>query len=851
MKVLHVRDTTGTEPPLVLHPEVTVIRSTDPRRREWLTGVLGRIADVPREAEGEVEAHGIRFDLDTAAMALLGLDAPVDAIVQAKDLPGHDPRRADAVSALLAATTSRDEVRAELDRHREAMAAGIVERDAAAAEVAELERGDGAASELLRAAQSERERIEGQRRRLEDERIGHEQVHADAVMARDLAHAARAEADSRLDEARISHREAIADAGRAAAEIEEARSVLDWDPTAALADARQRLVRAEEAAAEADPDHDADAVRLRLAELERRRTELIRLEEALGPSNVGPLADALDELLSASHEAPPVVAALALADTWRDLHQQIRALDAGVSPEELTAEARVTEARMAVTEAETDYNQPVLTPEQIGRVEAAHATVLEAQDRTEGRFGGGRSRKKLEEARSEERRVLERLGFSTYADYMMSSSSRSVGPANRAILETARQRLDQATASLRSLPGAGDRTRRRSELLARREAVSPRVAELIGHEPTGPEAEDELRELREPHTQDDKAMTELAKRLDGVGVITGPPPQEREDLVLLARSYLAEQRASEQRRTEVTEAIAALDVALSSLRDARERGASDPPSEELPELAQPVSIEIDEGDPARDRSLREARWAEVTDAREAAAAAEAAEERHRDSADRIRRLQEGLDVATAGEAEAGSAVEAAKQDAAKATGPALTEAEAALQEAEAKMAELQQRHDGLDADEATSSEHAGVNALIASGRERLEAAEHTVTETAAAEQASAASLADAEASLDKATHDHEAAEAAAQTVDRAALAEELDWALLGRSAALRSVGIAGSVPLVLDDPFDVLEDAEIGSVLDKVAAVAGAVQLVIFSDREAIARWASDLGPSHANVVAA
>ncbi|HEX2575644.1 MAG TPA: hypothetical protein VHK88_04795, partial [Aquihabitans sp.] len=89
MKVLQLRDATGAGAPVELHPQITLVRDLDPTRRAWLVDVLGRLAGgrgLP--ATGELEAHGIRFDLDDDALALLGLDDPVDAVVTAADLPG-------------------------------------------------------------------------------------------------------------------------------------------------------------------------------------------------------------------------------------------------------------------------------------------------------------------------------------------------------------------------------------------------------------------------------------------------------------------------------------------------------------------------------------------------------------------------------------------------------------------------------------------------------------------------------------------------------------------------------------------------------------------------------------------
>ena len=92
MKVLALRAADGAGAPVVLHPEVSVVRSSDPLRRAWLRDVLARLAGGgDPQATGEVEAHGIHFDLDAPSLSLLGLDQPVTAVVTADDLPGHDP----------------------------------------------------------------------------------------------------------------------------------------------------------------------------------------------------------------------------------------------------------------------------------------------------------------------------------------------------------------------------------------------------------------------------------------------------------------------------------------------------------------------------------------------------------------------------------------------------------------------------------------------------------------------------------------------------------------------------------------------------------------------------------------
>jgi hypothetical protein len=848
MKVLQLRDVAESSAPVELHPHLTVVGDLDPARRAWLVDVLGRLGrHRPVGAEGTIEAHGIRFDLDDDAIALLGLHAPVHPVVTGADLPGYDAGSAAAAGGRSEATRVRNESVSELADHRDALTRALAERNDAVRVRDELLAGGGAAGEALTAAEADRADLE---RALEAARVACEHAElalVEAVTARDELTQVQSGAATRLEAARVRRREAIDAASRAAAAVEEGRiDPADADRLAgAVTDARGRAERAAEAVAGADPAEDHAPLSRRLAALERRRGELVRTGAAMGPDAGEPVAEALDAMLHASSEAAPVVAALALADTWRDLHQQISALEAGVSRAEFEAEERVAAARRAVAEAEADFNQPVLTPEQTAKVEAAHRAVLEAHDRAEGRFGGKRARRRLEELRVDERRVLERLGFSTYADYMMSASSRGVGSANRAILDAARTNLTRAEEALGELPGAADRVRRRVDLLARRDAVARRVADLLGHEPTGPEAEDELRTLREPTAPDVEALTSLAARLTDAGVDVGPEPYEPDDLVALARAYLAEERIAQHQRRDVAEAISALDRTIDELRGARDRGETEPPRlDPLPALAEPVAIDAETADEAAAAaeeaaavSLREARWAEVEVARSAVADGEAELARHEAAAHRLMELEAVLAAATETEAAAARAVAAAEEDAGgaddlEARSAAVAAAETALAEARRGEEDAAER---LTAAQATS----GAEPLVAAAEERVAAAETCLSAAAATEQESAARLAKAEADVEEAVTSEAAVADAARSLDRSTLVDDVDWVLLSRLARLRAVGPGGSVPLVLDDPFAAFTDDEVTQVLDRLASMAGAVQVVVVSNRAAVVDWAT------------
>jgi hypothetical protein len=417
------------------------------------------------------------------------------------------------------------------------------------------------------------------------------------------------------------------------------------------------------------------------------------------------------------------------------------------------------------------------------------------------------------------------------------------------VLESARARLKAQEEALASLPGAADRARRRAELLQRRDAVSPKVAALIGHEPTGPEAEDELRELRESVAPDEAAMADLATELQAVGVGVGPEPYDRDDLILLARFYLTEHDESEAQGADVDAALSALDEHIGALRGAHDRGQQELPElDALPALAEPIA-DPGSGD-AHDqaRTLREARWAEVSAAQEAVAAAEDAVARHREASASLATLEADLAAAGVEEEQAAAAVADAEADVALANGPAFDAAVAQAAEAEAALARAAARVDEAERALASFTAESGVATLLAAAEERAAAAERAVTEAAAAEQATAASLAEVDAAFAAASAAEEQALAEAEAVDRAQLLDDLDWNLLSRLAALRSVGLAGSVPLVLDDPFAVLDDDELARVLDRLASMADAVQIVLITDREAAVAWAAQAGSERALV---
>ena len=688
----------------------------------------------------------------------LSLDA---VVVRAEDLPSHDPVEADAVASRQA---ERSRCEAELD-------------------AAERQRAESEAT--LATLVHDRAARQGRR---------------DAALAA-------------VDATTARRRTAVEEAMAAAAALESVRSLTTGDgadPAAELAAARQQLAEAEAEADTADPDHDDSPLNRRMADLERHRVHLARRLAATGDSAAVAVGRSLTPVMKGTEGSPPMAVALALADAWRDLHQQIEALDRGVPDAERTADTQLAQARRSLAEAEIVANQPLLTPGQIAKVESAHHDVLEAQDRSEARFGGNRARKRLDDLRSDERRVLERLGFSTYADYMMSSSGRDMS-SSRTSVEVARTAVLAAQEHLDSLPGAADRARRRIELLERRNVVAPKISALLGYDPAGPEAEDELRTLREPVGDDQAALSVLASALGEAGIDVGPSPFERDDLVLLARAYLAEDRRAEAERLDLESAIGAVDEAVIVLRAARDRGDVDVPDDlTLPALAEPAGSHDDTGP-----SLREARWAAVEAARITVADVEARVARHRGMSDEVAALEAALDQASRREQEAADHLAVAEAAVADAGGDAaLEQAATAVADAEASLARTR------------STETAAVDALAAVGGTGTEA-------------------------LQASNEAAEAADAAASAQDREALIGDIDWALLNRLAAVRPADGSEPVPLVLDEPFGILSDDEVTGVLERLTRFAPLAQIVVVSNRPAVVDWAASAGPDRVGVVTA
>jgi chromosome segregation ATPase len=76
--------------------------------------------------------------------------------------------------------------------------------------------------------------------------------------------------------------------------------------------------------------------------------------------------------------------------------------------------------------------------------------------------------------------------------------------------------------------------------------------------------------------------------------------------------------------------------------------------------------------------------------------------------------------------------------------------------------------------------------------------------------------------------------------------EELEWYLLSRIAAQRSVSYAGSVPLVLDDALAGVQGADLVHLLSRLERMSTAVQVIVVSEDDEVASWADSVGTDRA-----
>jgi hypothetical protein len=855
MRVLQLRKFGMT---LDLHPFVSVVYGLDEETRAQVIDALAAVpaGDDPGLA-GLVEAHGLLLDLTPSVLRLLDMRAPLDVVVRRENLPGvPSPAKGRDDDG-----PPPEEVRVAT-RRREAEEAAA----AMAAAVAAHEAGSAPTDLPSIDAQLQR-RVQERRADREQAASAHAAAEAALEASRTRLAAAADTADAQrrtLDELREQRRAAAERCSLSAAELEAARSARDPFAGSTLAAAQEHLAeleaeaarvaaeeaRAAEAAEAAAVGHEAAAddeasrtgftgsaeeLAASIDELRRRRTEVAAALVAAEAGDRYVVEVAIAELRAAPPtELVPSSDAVALADEWQRIDHQLDALSgAGNSgADAAAARQRLEAARAGLIDAEQAVRPPELDRTSVEELEQAHAEVLDAQDKVDSRFGGKRAQRRLDELRVAEQAVLDRIGFNTYADFMMGTSIFHVDADAEHNLEAARVRLAEAEDAWAALEADVDAELTRAQLLERRRELREKARVMLGDDP----GEDVVGALRRHRVVaaaiDDRAM-HLQEALLRAGLALGDELLSADELNTLAEVWLAEEGESAAHRTPLEHELGDLEARLAQLED--------------------VQHELDAGaragaaNDAADRERR--RQARLDEARAAVVAALARVARNADAETEVVARTEAFDVATEAERAAGDRAIAAEARMI-ASDDEERKASAEVQQATAAVEDTAAALEVAEQDLALAEAALGAARTAVAERESgIGALERAVAETTAVHRAAQAALAEAEAEL-------AAVEAARASNEFAPPApridvDEVEWYLLARLAAQRAVSYAGSVPLVLDEALADLDDNDTRRVLRRLERMAASVQVVFVSEDPAVAQWALEAGPDRAALVTA
>lgn len=848
----------GRDEHLDLHPNMTVVQGLDDdARRVLVEAVRGLARSEASPGGGLLEAHGVLFELRGDLLGVLDLAVvDIDPVVRPGDLPSQpltvDGRelktKEQEFSLLLERISSQAE---RQSRARDAVAAAETAVRRARRALADRETGGDLRRQQVDALTDRRSELAQRRARIQaaQEALLEAQEEAEVVLA---------EVEARTEGVRARAREAL---GRLAA-VEAERDGLAVDLSEAAAAELDRALRAHDevvATVEAEraaavgstssstlfearaPDADQPEVLLqrigvRLADVDRRLA-------ALAAGATDEVVDALTAVRAGgAGDLVPSVEAAVLADDLRSLAFEIGADDAELVVEGSLAEARerLDGARQALLEAEQGVRNPQLDRGEVDRLEDAHEALLGAIDKAGSRFGGGRARERVERLREAEQEVLDRLGFASYSDYMMGSSLLPADPAKEAALDAARSELASAEDGWRRLEQATDAALARAALLDRRRALVDSARRFLDPMPAIDELAAALRLVRVPATSVEQAASRLRAALERQGLDLGHEDLDVDEVAMFAQAWLDEVAAATERSAALHEERAALGAEASRLQAAVDAGSTpgyilgavvSPPDE--PGSDDPAEAERRERLEAASASLAEAedRWLahevaaegvaileprlvavaeEAVAASGAAAAAESEVGTARHDLDVLRtraaQLEDELAQVAAEEGEVEAALEVASR-----AGQDPAALQAALHEAEA-----QERDAELDLDAETRL----LASLDADG------------------QAVAIEIERLQDIVASQTNGGEASEA-----------EELEWYLLARLAAQRSVSVAGALPLLLDDALRGLDAAGVDHLLGRLERMTEAVQVILVSEDPVVAAWADDAGPARAAVV--
>lgn len=748
---------------LELHPYVTVLGGLAPEAQRRVVDRLVRLARGDAEGtSGLVEAQDVLAEITPEAVAALGLPPDADVLVRAEQLPGAqivggDPagsideqiaaRRAavDALEvqliaaseAVTTATSRLDEARRGLDDF------AITAHDAA---IAALRDAEAAAAASLRAAPPPVD----ERTRLTDELAA--------------AHAAAAEVEAQLDAERLALLELLEDLEAERAALDELRAGADLPP------AEEPTIEEEPVGPEVPPAEVVDAV--------SRALELVRRGPPETPMVPSAEAQALAEQIAAHRERHD------------GLERELR--DEGIDVVGL--QQQLLDAQVEAEQAEVDARPKVVSPDDDAEIERLHDIVVEQGEKRFSRRGGKGAEAAYEEASAALDALLERVGYPTYAAYVMGRIAPSIDVDARRRVQEAQERVAELEARLDEAASILERDARVLMLRAERDQLWAAARDLLGTLPD--DVEGALRDLRVTGESAFPAVDELRDLLDVHGI---------------ARHGDDEAAVSSAASRFLDEAAAAA-AELEALRAA----AAAPEPEPEPET-----------DTVEDRIGRgERRVAELHRLATEADAALAEQEAEFDA--RTREVEAVAAALDAAEAEPRQLVP--DIDPRIAQDPRVVQARDQLAMTEARLARHRTAVEQVDLRHAELREARTAERTLTVQRDRARE-ELEALGGATGGGVDLRPLPEIEWTLD----------------DRGI--EAIEWYLLGRVAALRQVSHAGSAPLILDDAFRGLPEGHVRDLCEVLARVGESVQVLYLGESPTMAEWAAAQGLDRAAVV--
>jgi hypothetical protein len=614
---------------------------------------------------------------------------------------------------------------------------------------------------------------------------------------------------SLVEEQRVAAAQMITDAQDQLRDLEA--SELD-EPTLRreLETARKDLAVAEESQAEA-----TDALRaIEQAAVSRAATRdhvlyeranlVARVEAPMIDSE--PLRVALDEFDADTESGEPDLVARELAREWLEVDGELaRIEDALPSPptddELASAEHHLDQIEQTIVEIEAAGRQGELVPGARAEIEAAHEAVLAAEEAVD-QANDRDATEQLARAREAERAVLQRHGYETYLDLIMSGPQPD-GESQAELLDALRARR-VAEDTLAALQAAAEPPAILTALRVRRDRIYREAADLLCCDPGV-----NVAELLYAHPVVPPARTRaLASVLASYGVNpVGVSVREA------AVGWMVEQDQELVARGECRREIERLDRDLETLDDEDARAADE--AQRVIESAEAVAADFDEvmhrvqiyEDELNDRATQDERRLQRIAAAEQLRAQVAA------VSDALERSEEEYATSLAA-AEAG-----------------VTSAEASLERATAALSDAVRRLRRIS------------EALPPALRPR--AGDDPLGELPRLRETLAAEVDRAEVALAQATHDLERArgdidETQAELDDHLTVVPADDVIDDDLRQAVRDLVADADVAVVLDDPFGEVGDLR-DELLDEVAAAAGERPVVLLTDDPATLGWAISL----------